>query len=509
MLPENQTKRQEGDRVKIAGLDIGTTGCKITVFDENGQRLLKEYRDYPVSRKHHEHEIDIAGVRDSVLAVVKSMTESCPDIGGIGVTSFGETFVVTDEEGTPLFPSMLYTDPRGQKECDILKEKIGEERLAEISGLVPHEMYSIAKIMWVFRNRPDVCEKAAHIFLIEDYIVYLLTGVCQIDYSLAARTMAFDIRALDWSQEILEAAGVRKELFSKPVPTGTIAGEPLDEICRQTGLSSQTKIVSVSHDQVAAAVGAGVFDETKAVDGAGTVECMTCVLSEIPKNPEFYKGKYAVTPYIVPGKYLCYAFSYTGGALLQWFLETFAGDELKKAKEENVSAYDVMEAGYSGPTGLLVLPHFAGAATPYMDTESKGAILGLTMETEKKEIYWACMEGVAYEMRLNEEILRSAGISFSMLHATGGGASSEVWTQIKADVLNVPIKVLEAKDAGTVGSAMITGTAVGYFQDLKEAAKCMIREKGICYPDAGRHEAYEKIFQRYRHLYEAVRPLVG
>ena len=96
-----------------------------------------------------------------------------------------------------------------------------------------------------------------------------------------------------------------------------------------------------------------------------------------------------------------------------------------------------------------------------------------------------------------------------MLHATGGGASSEVWTQIKADVLNVPIKVLEAKDAGTVGSAMITGTAVGCFQDLKEAAKCMIREKGICYPDEGRHEAYEKIFQRYRHLYEAVRPLVG
>ena len=162
--------------MKIAGLDIGTTGCKLTVFDEQGHDLGKAYRDYPVRRQVSGHEIDISVVMDSVYAVIREMTAQYPDIGGIGVTSFGETFVMTDAQGSPLHTAMLYTDPRGAEECAELVKKLGAESIARISGLAPHEMYSISKIMWLKKHQPEVYRAAKHIFLIGDYVAWHLTG---------------------------------------------------------------------------------------------------------------------------------------------------------------------------------------------------------------------------------------------------------------------------------------------------------------------------------------------
>ncbi len=496
--------------MKIAGLDIGTTGCKLTVFDEQGRDLGKAYRDYPVRRQVGGHEIDISAVMDSVYAVIREMTPQYPDIGGIGVTSFGETFVMTDDAGTPLHTAMLYTDPRGAEECAELKGKLGESKIARISGLAPHEMYSVCKIMWLKKHRPEMYRAAKHIFLIGDYVAWHLTGNALIDYSLATRSMAFDIGTLAWSEEILNAAGIEPSLFSKPVPTGTDAGRVTKAAAEKTGLNPACRIVIVSHDQVAAAVGAGAFDGETAVDGAGTVECLTPVYDSLPDIDVMSRGYFSVVPYVIPGKYVAYAFSYTGGALIQWCVNTFAGAEKEEAGRQGISVNALLERQYGRqePTGLLVLPHFAGAATPYMDTGSRGAILGLTAGTTLPEIYRACMEGVAYEMRLNYDALANSGIHFKKLHATGGGARSGVWMQMKADILNLPITALKTSDAGTVGSAMLTGVAVGVFRDLKEAAAVMVRQRETCLPDPGRHEQYMRIYERYRKVYQAVRPLM-
>ena len=498
--------------MKIAGLDIGTTGCKLTEFDSDGTYLGKAYRDYPASRTKSEHEIDVGMVMKGVLEVRKEMAGKYPGIAGIGVTSFGETFVLADENGTPLHHAMLYTDPRGAQECAELTEQIGGMNIASITGVKPHEMYSISKVMWMKRHKPELYQKAAHIFLMEDYVVYHLTGAAQIDYSLAARTMAFDITSLKWSDEIFEKAGIDVRLMSKTVPTGTAAGAVRKEIADRTGLAADTQIVSISHDQVAAAVGAGVFDSDQAVDGAGTVECITPVYDGLPELEVMYNGNYAVVPYVIPGKYVCYAFSYTGGALIQWCVDTLAKKEKELARERGISVNEMLEGKVEEqieePTGLLVLPHFAGAATPYMDTGSKGAIVGLSTDTSVSDIYRACMEGVVYEMLLNMEYLKDSETCFHMLHATGGGARSEVWMQMKADMLNLPITALNTADAGTVGSAMLTGIAAGCFRDLQDAAEHMVEKKKVYEPDLKMHEKYMEVYERYRKLYQAVRPLV-
>ena len=536
--------------MKIAGLDIGTTGCKCTVFNEHGTYMGKAYRDYPVKRYTDSHEIDVSVIMDAVYEVIKEMTAQYPDIAGIGVTSFGETFVLTDEDGTPLHKAMLYTDPRGREECRKLREKLGAEAIAQVTGLRPHEMYSISKLMWMKKNRPDVYEKAAHAFLMEDYVVFHLTGVAQIDYSLATRTMAFDIRNLCWSREVLEAAGIEERLFSRAVPTGTAAGTVTPEAAVCTGLAPETVIVSVSHDQVAAAVGAGAFDGETAVDGAGTVECLTPVYDAMPDINVMYQGYFSVVPYVIPEKYVAYAFSYTGGALMQWCTDTLAKQEKLTAKEQKLSVNSLLEREYAwqhnisqstgkgedntetqgvsqenskeglseevwesliqntDPSGLLVLPHFAGAATPYMDTGSKGAVIGLTTATTTADLYRGCMEGVVYEMYLNYKKLEGSGIHFEKLHATGGGAHSKVWMQMKADVLDLPITALKTVDAGTVGSAMLTGVAIGLFKNLEDAACHMVEETTTYYPRKEKHEKYMRIYERYEKVYEAVRPLV-
>ena len=414
--------------MKIAGLDIGTTGCKVTVFDADGKQLGRAYRNYPVQRDAGVHEIDAADLLESVCAALREITARHPDIAGVGVTSFGETFVMTDAEGNPLHRAMLYTDPRGAQECRELTDRLGEDRIAEITGLFPHEMYSLGKLLWIKRHRPEVYAAARHICLIEDLAVFFLTGKAQIDYSLASRTMAFDIHTLTWSREILDAAGIDEAPLSEPVPSGTPAGTVTPEAAARTGLRTDCRIVSVSHDQIAAAVGAGAFDGRIAVDGAGTVECLTPVYDGLPDIRVMKNGRFAVVPYAFPGKYAAYAFSYTGGALLQWFTDTLAGREKELAAAEGLSVNEYMERQYTGeePTGLLVLPHFAGAATPYMDSGSRGAILGLTASTTAAELYRACMEGVAYEMRVNYDALQGSGVRFERLHATGGGARSRV-----------------------------------------------------------------------------------
>lgn len=494
--------------MKIAGLDIGSTGCKLTVFDESGTYLDKAYRDYPVKRTVGEHEVDPEAIRESVFAVLEAMAKKHPDIAGIGVTSFGEAFVMMDEKGALLNQAMLYTDPRGEEECRQLKQRLGEENIASITGMNPHEMYSISKIMWMKKHRPEVYQRARHIFLMEDFVVYSLTGKAQIDYSLASRTMAFDIMGLTWSQAIFEAAEVDMSLMSQPVPAGTVAGTLLPQAAKRCGLRPDTRIVSVSHDQVAAAVGAGVFDSRTAVDGAGTVECITPVYDAIPPLEVMRSGNYAVVPYAVPGKYVCYAFSYMGGALMQWCVDTLAKKEKELALEKGISVYDYLEEEPIEPTGLLVLPHFAGAATPYMDNGAKGVILGLTASTSLKDIYRGCMEGVVYEMLVNMEYLEKTGSCFQMLHATGGGANSRVWMQMKADMMNLPITALKTVDAGTVGSAILTGVAVGCFQDMEDGAAHMVKKKEVYMPRAGMHEKYRKVYERYRRVYQAVRPLV-
>lgn len=482
----------------IGGLDVGTTGCKLSVYDDKGNFVANSYKEYEVSRRSGAHEVDAAIIFDAVCEVIRNIAAE-HDVEAIGVTTFGEAFTMLDENDNVLIPSMLYTDPRGEEEVKELCNKLGEERIISIAGLKPHQMYSLPKVMWVKKNLPDVYAKVKRILLIEDYIVYKLSGVRQMNYSLAARTMALDIRNKCWSKEILDAAGVDEALFSNLVPAGTLAGNVLPEVAEKLGLKADVKIVNSAHDQVASAVGCGVFEAGQAVDGTGTVECVTPVFDSVPENKALYEDGYSVVPHVFDGTYVCYAVSYTGGAAIKWFRDNLSVEK----------SYAKLDASVGEkPTGILVMPHFAGAANPYMDIDSKAAIIGLGIEHSGADMYKAMMEGVTYEMMLNLEHLGNCGINPKKLYATGGGATSKVWMQIKADILNRPMTSVAAKEVGACGTCMLVGVAIGLYKDLYEAKEIFVKEDKTVMPNAENAEIYKKYFNAYKQIYSAVRPIV-
>ena len=491
--------------MSIAGIDIGTTGCKCSVYSKEGVFINEAYQEYNIVKNSGQHELDMEMVWNCVLEVVKRACKGAKELQAIGITSFGEVFVMTDIEGKPLRPAMLYTDSRGEGECEKLRKQFGDRKLSEITGVKLHKMMSVSRIMWIKQNDPEAFEKAEFIFLIADYFTYRLCKNALIDYSLAARTAMFDIKRLDWNDEILGFVGVDRKKLPKPVKTGTIAGRMRTELAIELGLPASVEIDIGCHDQIAAAIGSGVLSPGMAADGAGTVECITPCFRKLSEEKVFYQGGYALIPYVVSGAYVTYAFSFTGGALLKWYRDKLCALEYQLSLQRGENIYDKLNEGVKEEPGdLLVLPHFSGAGTPYMDAASKGAIIGLTTETDSLEIYKALMEAVAYEMRINVEELNKSGILINHLHATGGGAKSSIWLQMKADILNLPITSLASTQAGTLGCIMLAGVACGIYKDLEEAGKIFVKTETTYYPREIMSRKYSEHYEKYKKLYTVI-----
>ncbi len=496
--------------MSVAGLDIGTTGAKITVINGDGTVVHTGYQDYPVTRVASSHEMDAGEVWSTVIVLLTQATVNVKDIDAVGITSFGESFVVTDQNGRPLLPTMLYTDPRGGEEAALLSERLTDDAVFTISGVSPHAMYTLPKLMWVKRHRPEVFASASYVFLMGDFIAFRLTGVRKIDVSLAARTMALDIRRGVWSDEIFRAAEIDVRLFSEPVPSGTVAGTILPGIAKACGLSRKTQVVLSGHDQVTAALGSGVLKPGSAANGAGTVECVTPIFSGIPENSFLQRDHYPIIPFPGKGLYCCYAFNFSGGALLKWFVERYIGEDAARNKSSGKNVYAAIEAQMQDtPTGIYVLPHFAGAATPYMDPQAKGAMVNLTLAHTTPDLYRAVLEGIVYEVRVNLERLQQSGIQVQSLRASGGCARSKSWLQIKADVLNIPIERLSNDEAGTVGGIMLTALSQGLFNTMDEAVQAMVRVTHTVEPRPEMVRVYAEHFEQYRGLYQALRPFAG
>ena len=490
----------------IGGLDVGTTGCKIAVYADSGKLFNTYYTEYASKHSKGLHEIDFNDIKSGVIQILKQAASECY-LYAVGVTSFGETFAMLDDNDNILSDSMLYTDPRGDEECRELCTLLGEEKMTSITGVKPNKMYSISKIMWHKINTPEIYRRCTKILLGEDFIVYTLTGRRTIDYSLAARTGAFNIAEKKWCREIFDAAGVSLALMSEPVESGTYAGLITEDIKKLLGISYDIKVINCCHDQVAAMIGSGVFEKGIAMDGTGTVECIPVIFDAIPNDPKLYDKGYSVVPY-VNGKYACYALSFTGGATLKWFRDNFAEIEKELCSKSGKNVYAYLDSLVpKSPTNLLILPYFAGAATPYMDTDAKAAFIGVTLETTKYDIYRALMEGTSYEILLNFNELQQYTGEIKEIRATGGGATSDVWLQIKADILNTKIYASSNHEIGAAGTAALAGVAAGVYSDLKQASEKFSDFSKVFLPSHNNAAVYAQYYEQYKNIYKAVKNL--
>ena len=486
----------------IGGIDIGSTGAKIAIYDKELNLKDTFYESYPVLHTAGYAEIDLNIVFKKIINLLEKTCEKY-ELSSIAITSFGETFAMLDEFDQIIAPSMLYTDTRGKEQVSYLIEKLGKENIALKVGVTPHEMYSLPKMMWIKEKFPEEFTKVKKILLVQDYIVYMLTGIAQIDYSLAERSLAFNINTKEYDDDILTVSGIDKSLLSKPVAMGTLAGTIKEELCRKHNLNLNIKVVNGCHDQIANMFGSGVFNSNIAMDGAGTLECYCAILNEPPKF-EFYENGYCCVPYL--DKYATYAFSYGGCNCIKEFKEKYAKAEAEYCKVNNIDFYEYMEAQSQGLVkDLFILPYFSGAGTPYMDNEARGSIINLGFEHSLGDLYESLLESIVFELKVNVSLLEEYGVKPQVLMASGGGANSKHWLQLKANILNKKIIVLPIKEIGCAGTALIVGLSENLFDSIEEGFNKMSQGSKMICPVKFDKEKYDEKFEKYKKIYKLLK----
>ena len=489
--------------MNFLSVDIGTTCCKCQLFDENGEILYYGVREYGLRREGEDAYVDVDGIRRTLAALIREST-AFGTAASLAISCLGESFVLLDGEDNILFYPMLYTDPRGLSQAEALLTRFGGERLYRTTGVLPQPMYSIAKLLYIKENYPALYGKADKLLLVGEYFGYLLTGKRVIDYGLAARTGIFNVREKCFATDLLAELGVDSALFSTPARTGSIVSRVTPSAAAEFGLSPDCVLVLGSHDQICATLGAGVLRAGEAADGMGTVECMTALFDTPVDDLSFGEMGYPIVPYAVDGLYCTYFLSYSCGSLVNWFrrdiLHGYAGGE--------ESFFTYMEKKLPArPSEILTLPYFGGAANPYQDPLAKGAMLGLTLQSTDAEIYRSILEATAYEMRLNMEMGEQFGVSVKRAVATGGGANSRAWLQIKSDITGIPLRTLRSSEGGLCGCAMLQAVAMGAARDLDEAKTRFVRYAEETAPRADDRATYDKQYDKYKKLYKTVKEL--
>ena len=497
--------------MSLLGLDIGITGCKAVAFSPEGDMLAQAYREYRLYQPQPGWmELDPAEVWAAVAGVIRQVTAAvaADPVRALSVSTHGESVVPVDAQGRPIYGFITAIDTRAGEQARWWGERLGKERIFHITGMPLHPMYTVNKLMWLRQNDPHVF-RAAHRFLcMQDFVFHQLGLPPTMDRTLATRTMAFDVSRLAWSEEILELAQLDVARMSQVLPSGTVIGEIPAAVIEELGLAPGAVGVTGGHDQPSGALGCGAIAEGVAMDSTGTVECVAVASPRLVLNEALMQSNLPIAPHTAPGMYLVLGYSSTGGALLRWYRDNFAGAERQEAERTGQDVYDlILQQATAGPSPVLILPHFVGAGTPSMDADSKGAILGLDLSTSRGQIIKAMLDSVSYEVKLSLDAMEAAGIAVRELRAFGGGAKSPLWLQTKADIYGKPVRAVAVSEAPCLGVAILAGVATGVFSSMEEALAQMVRIGRTYEPDLALHERYMESFQLFAQVYPTLAEL--
>ena len=491
--------------MSLLGLDVGTTGCKAVVFTEDGVEIAKAYREYPLLHPFTgSAELDPVIIWDSVSQVlieVNSKVRYDP-VKSLAVSSQGETCVPVDRNGTPLYNFVVTFDNRTVEQQEWWAKRSMAKRIFSITGMPLHSMYTLNKLMWFKKHEPEVYKKAWKFLCCEDFVIYKLTGEPAIDYSMASRTMAFNIVDRKWSDEMLAAAEIEREKFSKVLPSASPVETVAKKTAKMLGFNENVVVATGGHDQPCGALGAGIIHSGDAMNATGTSDVICPAMEKAVLSNEMLDSNYCCYPHVYENFYCSVGFNLTGGLLLRWYRDTFCMEESIKAKKEGKDTYDIIFESMSNETrDLFFLPHFVGSGTPTLDSRSRGAILGLTLDVRKPQIARAVIDSINYEMKYNIETMEKVGIKIEKLTAIGGGAKNPRWLQMKADVFEKSVYLLENTECAAFGAALLAGKAISLYQSLHDAVKSMVKIKERFEPDTRESKIYLGKYERYKSIY--------
>lgn len=487
----------------LLGLDISTTGAKALIIDETGKVIASHTTPQPISQPQplwsEQNPADWwQGIVLSIREALKSANLSGDAIAAIGLTGQMHGLVLMDAAGNVLRPSILWNDGRTQKQCDAMTEKIGFERLIQLTGNRALTGFTAPKILWVRDNEPEVYARAAHVLLPKDYIRYKLTGDYAMDMADGAGTILMNVAGREWSTEVLDALEIPRE-WMPPLYEGTaVTGVISDAGAAETGLKAGTPVVGGGGDQAAGAVGVGAVEPHIIGLVVGTSGVVFAPLAKYAYEPQ---GSLHAFCHSVSGQWHFMGVMLSAAGSLQWYRDTLAADVPFDTLINE--AADIPP----GSEGLFFLPYLTGERTPHPDPQARGAFIGLTTRHTRAHLTRAVLEGVAYGLKDSFTLIAQAGLPEKIeVRISGGGAKSSVWQQIIADILDAPLASINTTEGAAFGAALLASVGAGIYPDAATACKATIKTTHVVTPSANR-EIYPALYETYRELYPALQPI--
>jgi xylulokinase len=497
--------------MSLLGIDVGTTATKAVAFDREGRPLASAHRENPIlDRGGGQFDFDTRAIRArlwEVLSEIAQATRRDP-VEALSVSSCGEVAVPVDRGLNALGDAAVGYDVRGGDVTGRINREVGEFGVFRATGGYLSAVSKLAKVAWHRQARPGVYDGAWKFLGNGEWVCAMLGGEPVTTPSVEGCCGAMRADGEGYVPEMLRVAGVSDEKLPRIAPSGTAVGRMPEHTARELGFRPGVLLVTGGLDQQCAALGAAAVRPGQVSYGMGTVFCLTVVTPGPDLSEGMFRDRLSSRLHVVPGGHNTFVYNRTGGAILKWYRDTFGGQERARAGERGVDAYGlILEGMPPGPTRLLALPHFAPSGPPHLDADSRGAIVGLTLGTSRGEVVKGLLEGAAMEMRLGVELLERRGIVVDDFIATGGGARSDAWLRVHADIFGRPFRRCASPEAGCLGAAILAGVAAGAFASVEEAVERVCQTAERFEPDAGRGAIYRERLEVYRKLYPALREI--
>lgn len=494
----------------LIGIDIGTTLTKGVLVDLGGHTLAEASREATlVSERPTWAEEDPKEWWRNTCEVTRELLSDAgvdpAEVAAVGVAGMVPAMVLLDEDGQPLRHSIQQNDARTGEQIRALRAAFDPERFFEVTGGSINQQVVAPKMRWLAEHEPDVVTRLATLLGSYDYIAYRLTGARTVEHNWALESGLYDVRHEHWSDELLELAGL--EAWQLPLPRASheIVGEVSEEAADATGLRAGTPVAAGAADHVASAYATTAYEAGDLVVKLGGAGDILLSSDELVTDPRLF-----IDHHLVPGKYYLNGCMATSGSLLKWYVNGFCGEDVPRAERDGTPLYAWLDARAAerapGSDGLVVLPYFLGEKTPLHDPAARGTVIGLDLHHDRYHLYRALLEAVAYGFRHHVEVLRECGLFVGRVLAADGGARSDLWLQIVADVLNTPVRRVAQHPGSSLGAAVVAGMAVGALDDWR-AIERYVRLDRSFEPEKANVAVYDDRYDVYRQSYQRLRDL--
>ncbi|HOD80027.1 MAG TPA: xylulokinase [Phycisphaerae bacterium] len=494
------------------GIDIGTSGTKALVMDARAKVLATATGEHAISapRPGWSEQDPANWWQATVRAVRQAIAKAGVDgrqVAGIGLSGQMHGLVILDRGGKVLRPSIIWNDQRTAREAAEIEAAVGgKKKLIALVGNVAQTSFTLTKLLWVRRNEPKIYDKIAHMLLPKDYIRLRLTGEFVGDVSDMSGTLILDQKKRNWSKKIISTFQLDQRILPPVVESHEITGRLTADVAEQLGLSAGTPVVGGGGDQPAGAVGNGVVVEGLTSATMGTSGVVYVHSSGYRTDPQSRVGTFCSC---VQDEYCLFGCILSAGGSFQWFRNTLGQAEVKQAKKQRCDPYELLTAqaaaAPAGCEGVFWLPYLTGERTPHGDPYARACWIGMHSRTTRNELVRSVMEGATFGMNDAVTLLRELGLSIRQIRLSGGGARSEFWRQLQADIYNATCVTINAEEGPAYGVALLAAAGTGRFKNVREACKAGISITRTIKPDAKSRKLYAQYYTQYRRLYPALK----